>query len=353
MPDLGKASASGIHPIIEGIRTMPKPVIAAVNGPAVGIGLSFALACDLVIAAESAYFLLAFVNIGLAPDGGSSFLLPERIGFTRAAEMALLGRARPRQTGAGMGPDQPRGRRQRSDGGDRGAGRPARRRDPRAPTPPAKRQLNAWQFARMADQLELEASLQAELGRSPDFFEGVTAFAEKRPRAILGILTPRREGVAIRPYTAGPRARRTYSPAARGHPGVRDHPACRPRRARGSAVPGGRRLTERGQHQDALRHGLRARAVHLRGRRGHAAVVAVALPRPQGPDRGPDPRQHEARGRLDGRRRRDPDLHHGLHLHQARRRSRTRSRRRSTSTGPRCSPARRPPRPTRASPRAR
>ena len=68
---------------------MPKPVVAAVNGPAVGIGLSLALAADLVIARESAC-LLAFVNIGLVPDGGSSLFVPERVGF-RATEMAMLG----------------------------------------------------------------------------------------------------------------------------------------------------------------------------------------------------------------------------------------------------------------------
>ena len=70
---------------------MPKPVVAKVNGAAAGIGCSFALACDLIVASEKAYFLLAFVNIGLVPDGGSSFLIPERVGFARAAEMALLG----------------------------------------------------------------------------------------------------------------------------------------------------------------------------------------------------------------------------------------------------------------------
>src|ERR1700728_871213 len=79
------------HPIITGIRRMPKPVVAAVNGPAAGIGLSLALACDLIVAAESAYFSLAFVNIGLVPDGGSSLFLPSRIGFARAAELAMLG----------------------------------------------------------------------------------------------------------------------------------------------------------------------------------------------------------------------------------------------------------------------
>ena len=66
-------------------------MLAAVNGPAVGIGCSLALACDLVVAAESAYLLLAFVNIGLVPDGGSSVFVPARAGTGRAATMAMLG----------------------------------------------------------------------------------------------------------------------------------------------------------------------------------------------------------------------------------------------------------------------
>src|ERR671916_1794849 len=90
-PDVGTALRERYHPIITGIRTMPKPVLAAVNGPAVGIGCSLALACDLVLAAESAYLLLAFVNIGLVPDGGSSVFVPARAGAGRAATMALLG----------------------------------------------------------------------------------------------------------------------------------------------------------------------------------------------------------------------------------------------------------------------
>ena len=82
---------------------MPKPVLAAVNGPAVGIGCSLALACDLIVARESAYFLLAFVNIGLVPDGGSSLFIPARVGHTRAAEMAMLGERIPAAAGARVG----------------------------------------------------------------------------------------------------------------------------------------------------------------------------------------------------------------------------------------------------------
>ena len=90
-PDVQRLLRERYHPIITLVREMPKPVLAAVNGPAAGIGASLALASDLIIAAESAYLLLAFVNIGLVPDGGSSLLVPSRVGFARAAEMAMLG----------------------------------------------------------------------------------------------------------------------------------------------------------------------------------------------------------------------------------------------------------------------
>ncbi len=103
-PDLGERLREIYNPIILGIREMPKPVIAAVNGPAVGIGCSLALACDLVLAAESAYFLLAFVNIGLVPDGGATAILPAKVGFARGRRAGDAGRA-------------PAGRRGHSSGG--------------------------------------------------------------------------------------------------------------------------------------------------------------------------------------------------------------------------------------------
>ena len=91
VPDVGEMLRTRYHPIIKGIRELPKPVVAAVNGPAVGIGCSLALAADLIWAAESAVFGLAFVNIGLVPDGGSTFLVPIAAGKASALEMALLG----------------------------------------------------------------------------------------------------------------------------------------------------------------------------------------------------------------------------------------------------------------------
>ena len=89
--DLGSRLREVYHPVILQLREMPKPVVAAVNGPAAGIGCSLALACDLVVAAESSFLLLAFVNIGLVPDGGSTAFVPARVGLARAMEMSLLG----------------------------------------------------------------------------------------------------------------------------------------------------------------------------------------------------------------------------------------------------------------------
>src|SRR5437660_9214186 len=83
--DVGKVLRGEYMPILMRLRTMPKPVIAAMNGPAAGIGASFALACDVRIATPEAYILEAFVNIGLAPDGGVSWLLPPLAG-TGAAD---------------------------------------------------------------------------------------------------------------------------------------------------------------------------------------------------------------------------------------------------------------------------
>ena len=135
VPDVGELLRERYHPIITGIRELPKPVVAAVNGPAVGIGCSLALACDLIWAAESAIFGLAFVNIGLVPDGGSTFLVPAAVGKARALEMALLGEPVPRRAGARVGPDQPGRAGRQADGRGPLARAAAGRRARPAPTP--------------------------------------------------------------------------------------------------------------------------------------------------------------------------------------------------------------------------
>lgn len=90
--DLGRVLRDEYLPIFIRLHTMPKPVIAALNGPALGIGASFALACDIRIATPDAYFTEAFVNIGLGPEGGASFLLPRLVGLGVAYEMFFTGK---------------------------------------------------------------------------------------------------------------------------------------------------------------------------------------------------------------------------------------------------------------------
>jgi 2-(1,2-epoxy-1,2-dihydrophenyl)acetyl-CoA isomerase len=184
-PDLHRILTERYHPIITGIREMPKPVVAAVNGPAVGIGLSLALAADLVIARESAYFLLAFVNVGLVPDGGSSLFVPTRVGFARAAEMALLGERIPAPQALEWGLIN---RVAADDDFEEVADGVLRRLadGPTASYAGTKRQLNNWLYARMDEQLELEAQVQREMAESSDFVEGVSAFVEKRAARFLG-----------------------------------------------------------------------------------------------------------------------------------------------------------------------
>jgi 2-(1,2-epoxy-1,2-dihydrophenyl)acetyl-CoA isomerase len=184
-PDVGTALRERYHPIIAGVRRMPKPVVAAVNGPAVGIGCSLALACDLVVAAESAYLLLAFVNIGLVPDGGSSVFVPARAGAGRAAAMAMLGERVPAPRASAWGlVDVLASDDTFAEEVDALVERLAT--GPTRSYAAAKAQLNARVYAGLDEQLELEAALQEEMVGSADFAEGVQAFLEKRPARFSG-----------------------------------------------------------------------------------------------------------------------------------------------------------------------
>jgi len=184
-PDVGELLRERYHPIITGIRELPKPVVAAVNGPAVGIGCSLALACDLIWAAESAIFGLAFVNIGLVPDGGSTFLVPAAAGKARALEMALLGDPVPAVQALEWGlinrvvPDGKLMDEARALAGKLAAG-------PTLSYANSKRALNNSVLKIMGEQLELEAEIQSEMAQTKDFFEGVQAFVEKREPRFQG-----------------------------------------------------------------------------------------------------------------------------------------------------------------------
>jgi 2-(1,2-epoxy-1,2-dihydrophenyl)acetyl-CoA isomerase len=184
-PDVHKTLAEIYHPIVQAIRDLPLPVVAAVNGPAVGIGCSLALCCDLVLAADSAYFLLAFVNIGLIPDGGSSVFVPARVGAARAAEMTMLGERIPAEQALAWGlvnrvVSAARLREEAVALGARLAAGPTRS------YAAAKRLLNERVYAGMAGHLDLEAQLQGEMVETDDFVEGVMSFLEKRPARFTG-----------------------------------------------------------------------------------------------------------------------------------------------------------------------
>ena len=184
-PDVYRTLTERYHPIMHAIREAPKPVVAAVNGPAVGIGCSLALCCDLILAAESAYFLLAFVNIGLVPDGGSSLFVPTRVGFARANELSMLGE----KLGAARALEWGLINRVVVDERLREEAAALAARLAAGPTRSyagTKRQLNNWLYSCMSEQLELEAQIQQEMAGSEDFVEGAMAFVQKRPARFSG-----------------------------------------------------------------------------------------------------------------------------------------------------------------------
>ncbi len=162
------------HPVFRRLRDLNMPIVTAVNGPAVGIGMSLALMGDLILAARSAYFLLSFSRIGLVPDGGITFLLPSLIGLARAREMALLAEKLPAEKALEWGlinrmVDDARLMEEALILAKRLADGPA--------ALPLARKL-FWDGHEA--QLAREAEAQQKAGMTADFAEGLAAFQEKR-----------------------------------------------------------------------------------------------------------------------------------------------------------------------------
>jgi 2-(1,2-epoxy-1,2-dihydrophenyl)acetyl-CoA isomerase len=184
-PDVRKELHEVYHPVIAGMRRLEKPIVAAVHGPAVGIGASLAFACDLILAGESAFFGLAFVNIGLMPDGGSTLFVPAAIGKARAFQMALLGERVPASKALDWGlvnfvyPDDALMGEANTLVEKLSAG-------PTRSYAGSKKALNQMLYPNMEAQLDLEAELQHGLARTDDFLEGVSAFVEKREARFAG-----------------------------------------------------------------------------------------------------------------------------------------------------------------------
>ena len=184
-PDAGFRLETHFNPLLERLFALPVPFVTAVNGPAAGAGASIALAADIVVATESAYFLQAFVNIGLVPDVGATWLLPRLAGRARAQAMMMLGEKIPAATALDWGmiwqvvPD-----------GELPA--TAQALATRLAAGPTKTYGLIRHGIRAALDMSLTEALAAErrnqrlAGRTADFVEGVTAFLQKRPARFAG-----------------------------------------------------------------------------------------------------------------------------------------------------------------------
>ena len=183
--DLGESIESNYRPLVLALRSLPLPVVCAVNGVAAGAGANIALACDIVIATQSASFIQAFCKIGLVPDSGGTYFLPRLLGSARAMGLALLGDKLSAQQAAEWGLIW----KCVEDTAFASTVDALLAQLAQAPTrglAATKRALHASAGATLEAQLDLERDLQRELGYSADYREGVAAFMAKRPPRFTG-----------------------------------------------------------------------------------------------------------------------------------------------------------------------
>ncbi|GBD42762.1 1,2-epoxyphenylacetyl-CoA isomerase [bacterium HR40] len=184
-PDLGDTLERLYNPLVRSLRTLDKPVVCAVNGVAAGAGVSLALACDIVLAARSASFVLAFARIGLVPDSGATWFLPRLVGEARARALALLGEKVSAEQACAWGLVWKVVDDQRLLDEARTLARLLATGPTRA-FALTKRALAATWDQPLDSQLALERDLQREAGQTADYREGVRAFLEKRPARFEG-----------------------------------------------------------------------------------------------------------------------------------------------------------------------
>jgi 2-(1,2-epoxy-1,2-dihydrophenyl)acetyl-CoA isomerase len=184
-PGFRKILEEHYNPIVQRIRTIEKPVIAAVNGVAAGAGANIALACDIVLASEKASFIQAFSKIGLIPDSGGTFFLPRLIGFQRASALAMTGDKVSAEEALQMGLVY----KVISEESFETSVQQLAEQLAQMPTKAlglTKRLLNQSLTNDLTTQLALESDLQIEASESNDYKEGVTAFVEKRKPVFNG-----------------------------------------------------------------------------------------------------------------------------------------------------------------------
>jgi 2-(1,2-epoxy-1,2-dihydrophenyl)acetyl-CoA isomerase len=183
--DIGERLRGNYHPNILALRRLEKPVLAAVNGPAAGAGLSFACACDLRLAAASATFVPAFINIGLVPDSGSTYFVRRLLGTARAFDWMTSGRrlSAVQALEWGLVSEVVEDEKLAERAAERAAELAAM---PTRGIGLTKRLFDHAENATLEEQLELEAQLQTTATKTADFREGVDAFLEKREPRFEG-----------------------------------------------------------------------------------------------------------------------------------------------------------------------